>query len=187
VRTAVRSCRSFAVFGAGSVGLSALLAAGAAGCSPLVAVDPSEHRRRVATGLGATDVVDPSDGDVVESIAEITNGGSWSVVDATGVAAVAVNAFDSLAVGGTLVIVGVPPGQAILPVNITRLLGGRAIRGAIQGDAVPQDFIPRLIAMWRAGEFPFDRLITQFSFESINEALARAESGEVLKPVLVWP
>ncbi|HWQ62224.1 MAG TPA: NAD(P)-dependent alcohol dehydrogenase, partial [Negativicutes bacterium] len=59
------------------------------------------------------------------------------------------------------------------------------IRGVIEGDSVPQVFIPRLLELYRRGEFPFDRLIGFYSLEEINRAVADARSGATVKPVLV--
>jgi len=57
----------------------------------------------------------------------------------------------------------------------------------IQGNAVPQSFIPRLIELYQAGQFPFDRLIRVYNFEDINHAIADAEVGKTIKPVLCMP
>ena len=57
--------------------------------------------------------------------------------------------------------------------NIATLLaGGRKLQGILGGGAAPQVFIPRLIDFWRAGRFPFDRLISVFPFENIADAWA---------------
>ena len=64
------------------------------------------------------------------------------------------------------------------------LPGGRRTIGIIQGDAVPQLFIPKLIALYRAGKFPFDRLVKFYGFSDINKAIADAKSGDTIKPVL---
>ena len=56
--------------------------------------------------------------------------------------------------------------------------------GVIQGDAVPQRFIPKLIKLHQAGQFPFDRLVRFYSFKEINRAMADAGNGDTIKPVL---
>lgn len=61
---------------------------------------------------------------------------------------------------------------------------GRKTLGIIQGDAVPQRFIPQLIALYREGRFPFDRLIKFYDFSEINTAIADAKRGDTVKPVL---
>jgi aryl-alcohol dehydrogenase len=39
--------------------------------------------------------------------------------------------------------------------------------------------------MYRQGRFPFDRLITRYSFDDINQAIHDSETGKVIKPVVV--
>ncbi len=56
--------------------------------------------------------------------------------------------------------------------------------GVIQGDAVPQRFIPYLIELYRKGLLPFDRLVAFYDFTDINRAIADAKSGKTIKPVL---
>jgi aryl-alcohol dehydrogenase len=64
-------------------------------------------------------------------------------------------------------------------------MAGQIVGGAIEGDSVPQIFIPQLIDLWRQGRFPFDRLIRFYPFDRINEAAADSASGATLKPVLL--
>ena len=67
---------------------------------------------------------------------------------------------------------------------MSRLLLGRSVRGIIQGDSIPRVFIPKLIEMYRRGQFPFDRLVRFYDFAQINEAVADAASGDTIKPIL---
>src|SRR3546814_20694070 len=57
---------SIAIFGTGSVGRAAVMAARVAGCAAIIAVDLNPSRLELALELGATLAIDPSDGDVVE-------------------------------------------------------------------------------------------------------------------------
>jgi aryl-alcohol dehydrogenase len=57
--------------------------------------------------------------------------------------------------------------------------------GILEGDAVPQLFIPQLIQLWKQGRFPFDKLITTYPLSQINQADAAAASGTAVKPVLI--
>ena len=68
--------------------------------------------------------------------------------------------------------------------NMNALLGGRTVRGIAQGDSIPQLFIPQLIDLHQAGRFPFDRLVTFYGFDQINEAVADTRTGAAIKPVL---
>jgi aryl-alcohol dehydrogenase len=64
------------------------------------------------------------------------------------------------------------------------LQGGRTVRGVVQGDSRTREFIPRLVDLFMAGQFPLDRLITSYDFADINQAAADATSGDAIKPVL---
>ena len=65
-----------------------------------------------------------------------------------------------------------------------QLPGDRKVLSVIQGDAVPQKFIPMLIGLYQQGAFPFDRLVKYYPFRQINQAIADARRGSTIKPVL---
>jgi aryl-alcohol dehydrogenase len=58
------------------------------------------------------------------------------------------------------------------------------VRGIIEGDSVPDIFIPQLIDLYSQGRFPFDRLLTFYPFDQINQAATDSERGETIKPPL---
>jgi aryl-alcohol dehydrogenase/geraniol dehydrogenase (NAD+) len=177
---------SLAVFGGGAVGLSALLGAKAVGAGCVIVVEPNAERRELARDLGADHVIDPNGGgDVLTEIKAI--GGVHFALDSTGIPAVIGIAVESLLPMGTLGLIGVPPPDAMMPANLlSMLIRGVTIKYITEGDADPQTFIPRMIDWYRAGKFPFDRLIETFPFDKINEAATATESGRVIKPVLVF-
>ena len=63
---------------------------------------------------------------------------------------------------------------------------GETVRGVIEGDAVPQELIPRLIALYREGRLPMEKLIRTYEFEQIDAAFADAADGSAIKPVLTF-
>ncbi|HXX71651.1 MAG TPA: NAD(P)-dependent alcohol dehydrogenase, partial [Candidatus Acidoferrum sp.] len=63
---------------------------------------------------------------------------------------------------------------------------GLTIRGIVQGDSVPDTFIPRLIDLHMSGRFPFDKLVTKYPFEKINQAIEDQARGKVVKPVFTF-
>lgn len=67
---------TFAVTGAGAVGLSAVMAAHVAGAVTIIAVDVVDSRLDLARELGATHVINGKETDAVQEIREITRGGS---------------------------------------------------------------------------------------------------------------
>jgi aryl-alcohol dehydrogenase len=178
----VRPGESIVVFGVGAVGLSAVMAARVAGASTIIAVDRLESRLELAKELGATHAL-PADDDLVGAIHRITNGGAQYTLDTTGAPEVILSAINALRVTGTCGLLGVPLGEMAFNPGIIAL--GKTVTGIIEGDAVPHRTIPALIELWKQGRFPFDRLVTTFPLERINEAEQAMARGEVVKPVLV--
>jgi len=173
---------SVVIFGVGSVGLAAVMAARIAGAASIVAVDVSPQRLELAKTLGATDTVRSAD-DTATALREIQPYGFTYSFNTTHAPAVYTLATACLANEGTAGIVTRPQGEWTL--NVAQLLaGGRKLQGILGGSANPQLFLPLLIEYWRRGRFPFDRLITEFGFAQLGEAWQAAKAGEVIKPVM---
>lgn len=182
---ACRPGTSIAVFGAGSVGLSAVLAARAVGCTEIIAVDLVQRRLDIAREMGATHTIDARTENAVERIIEITGDGAQYALDCTGVPAVVRQSVECLRLTGMAGLLGVPKPGAELTLELRTLLSGRGIRGIIEGDSVPRLFIPELVALWKTGRFPFDRLIKTYRLDQIEEAIHDTETGAVVKAVLL--
>jgi aryl-alcohol dehydrogenase len=178
---------SMAVFGAGSVGLAAVIAAVIAGCSTIVAVDVKPERLALALSVGATHAIDGSREDAGQRIRELTGGlGVHCSLDTTGVPVVAAQAFGSLKKRGRAAFIAAPPAGTVYGIDAYALLNsGASVRGVIEGDAVPADFIPAMIAHYRSGRLPLEKLVSLYGFGEINEAVADVESGKAVKAVLV--
>ena len=178
--------QSLVVLGVGSVGLSAVMAARAAGAHPIIAVDLNPARLKLALALGADEAIDPSHSDPVGAVMELTATGADFVLNTTDVPQVYLQGIACLGPQGTFGFVTGP--SAPIEVNLSPiLLGGRRIQGVVQGDSEPQSFIPSLIALHRQGRFPMDRLVTAYPFEHIAEAMHASEAGDAIKPVLTFP
>ncbi len=175
---------SIAVFGAGTVGMSAVLAARVCGCTTIIAVDVNPDRLELAKELGATHTVNAAEVNPVEAIREITGGGVQFSLECVGNPRVLRQAVDSLPRLGVCGLVGVVPPGTEVALDMDLLMNGRTVRGILGGDAIPDLFIPRLVELYRQGRFPFDRLITFYPFEEINRAVKDMEAGRVVKPVL---
>lgn len=177
---------TLAVFGAGSVGLSAVMAARLVGAATIIAVDLIEARLKLATELGATHVVNAGRADAVGEIRRITGGaGTDFTFESTGVVSVLRQAIDALAPRGTCGFVGASAAGSEVAVNVTDIMtAGRRIQGIVEGDSNPDVFIPRMIEFYKQGRFPFDKLISFYPFESINDAIRDSESGKTVKPVV---
>ena len=176
---------SIVVFGAGSVGLSAVMAAVVAGCSPIIAIDIDAGRLELAHELGATQTYNGSETpELVEAIQDVSGGGVDYSLDTTSNPAAFRQAVDSLRMLGTCGLIGGMVAGTEVCIEANHLLPGRSVRGIIQGDSVPQSFIPRLVDLYMAGRFPFDRLIRIYELEEINQACADMGAGSTIKPVL---
>jgi aryl-alcohol dehydrogenase len=175
---------SLAVFGTGGVGMSAILAAALCGCGTIIAVDVKETRLKAARALGATHAINPKDADPIETIREITGLGVEYALDTTGIPEVIGQAVEALAVGGRCGLIGISSPDAHLSVPIGTMIPGRSVFGIIEGNAVPDIFIPQMVELYKQGRFPFDRMITFYDLAQINEAVEDAQSGHTLKAVL---
>lgn len=178
---------SIVVTGTGAVGLSAIMAAQIAGATTIIAVDVLDQRLEFATKLGATHTINGATEDVVVKVFEITGGlGAAYAVDTTAVPAVVANAILSTRFGATIALLGVAKPDAVMPLQLVSG-AGKALVGGIEGDSVPQVFIPELLALYKAGRFPFDQLISTYAFGDIEKAIADTQSGAAVKAVLTMP
>jgi aryl-alcohol dehydrogenase len=175
---------SIAVFGVGPVGMSAVLAAVVCGCTTIIAVDINPDRLKMAKELGATHTVNAGEVNPVEAIRDITGGGAEFSLECVGNPKVLRQAVDVLPRLGVCGLIGVVPPGTEVALDMDLLMNGRTVKGILGGDAIPELFIPKLIELYSQGRFPFDRLITYYPFEDINQAVEDMEKGRVIKPVL---
>lgn len=182
----VSAGQSIAIFGTGSVGLSAVMAARLTGAERIIAVDVVASRLEMAKELGATDTINATDGDAGKKIREFTTWGVNYTLNTTNVPEIYTQAVACLAQQGVAAFVA-PPRGAWVPDMFQLLSGGKSVRGILGGDSMPSLFIPMLIDYYRQGRFPFDRLIKFYPFEKIAQAFEDAESGRAIKPVLRMP
>ncbi|MBW2067161.1 MAG: NAD(P)-dependent alcohol dehydrogenase [Deltaproteobacteria bacterium] len=175
---------SIAIFGSGSVGLSAVMAAKIAGCREIIAIDLFESRLQLASDLGATHVINPQKENVVDRIRGITGSGVDFAFDNTGNGEVIQEAFACLGRKGQCAIAA---GFGVeLKLSAFEILLGKRIQGVTEGESIPRLFIPQMIELYRQGRFPFDRLIKTYGFRDVNKAIEASKSGEVVKPVLTF-
>jgi aryl-alcohol dehydrogenase len=176
---------SIAIYGTGAVGMSAIMAAAAVGCTTIIGVDLNTERLEMARGFGATHVIDAGKADTAAEIASITGGlGVNYAIETTGSPKVLRQAVDSLALLGVCGLIGGSRLGTEVTLDMNNVLFGRTLRGIVEGDSNPDVFIPQLLDLHRTGRFPFDKLIQFYPIEKINEACEDSHRGKVLKPVL---
>lgn len=177
---------SIAVFGVGAVGMAAVMAAKLAGCSNIIAVDVRDERLALAREIGATHTIDGRAPELAKAVAALGRGrGVDHSLDTTGVPDVVTASIACLRQRGSSAQVAAAPRGARFAAEANVLVGGGlTMRGVIEGDAVPQLFLPQLVEFFRQGRLPIDQIVSFYPFEQINRAVEDMESGATVKPVL---
>jgi len=183
---ALGSSHSIFVVGAGTVGLSAIMAAKVAGVYPRIISDLVPERLELAREVGASHVLDARTGDVVQQVRKIAPHGVTHALETAVSMAALEQAIECLAQGGKVGIVSAPPAGVKFPFS-TRGIFERvaSLWGIIQGSAVSAEFIPRLVKLVESGALPVDKIVSAYDFEDINRALVDVKSGRAVKAVLV--
>ncbi len=181
----VRAGLPIAIFGAGTVGMAAIMAAKIAGANPIIAVDVNDQRLSMAKELGATHTFNGKTDDAFAKIRELCPQGLAYAFDTTGINSLIQQAWGLLAPRGICGMVGASDPADNVTFNEAEFMGGgRRVMGILGGDSDVGPFLCELIEHHLAGRFPYERLIGYFPFDQINEAFEASESGKVVKPVL---
>jgi S-(hydroxymethyl)glutathione dehydrogenase/alcohol dehydrogenase len=179
---------SVAVVGCGGVGLAAVQGARLAGAYPIIGIDPVPAKRQQAVGFGATAVVDPAAGDVVEQVRALSGGrGVDFAFEVAGLPATITQTFEMTRRGGTAVIVGQAAAGASVtfPAQALRS-GGRTLVGCTFGSVQPRRDYQRFADLAAAGRLDLASLVShRIALTDINDAFAAMERGDVLRSVIV--
>ena len=178
--------QSIAVFGTGGVGLCSVAAAAIAELTPVIAVDVSASRLKIARELGATHCVDATRTDPVEEVTRICPGGADFAVEASGRPEVMVQALQSVRnQGGAAVIVGNAHHGEHIPLDPRELNHGKRLLGTWGGDNQPDRDFPRYCELISTGRLSLDPLVTRtYELSEINQALDDLEGRRVPRPVI---
>lgn len=126
---------TLAVVGAGLIGLLLIQILRASAAGRIIALDPDPARRETARSLGADQVFDPADRDLLAKIQELTQGrGVDRVFEAVGAAAPIQTAIALVRKGGSVTLIGNVSPKIELPLQMVvsrqiSLLGSCAIAG----------------------------------------------------------
>ena len=183
----VRPGDTVAVIGCGGIGLCAVNGAAIAGAGRIIAIDRVASKLALARVFGATDVIDASQGDVVEKVLELTGGGVHHSFEAIGLKQTAEQAFRMLRRGGTANIIGMIAPGVHLELHGRDFLGEKRIQGSLMGsNQFPVD-MPRLVDFYMHGKLKLDELISQrIALGQVNDALAELRRGELARSVIVF-
>ncbi len=184
---AVRRGQSVAVIGCGGVGNAAIAGARLAGAGTIIAVDVDATKLQWAQGLGATHLVNATDGDVVEAIQALTGGnGADVVIDAVGRPETYKQAFYARDLAGTVVLVGVPTPDSMLELPLIDVFGrGGSLKSSWYGDCLPSRDFPMLIDLYLQGRFDLDAFVSErIGLGDVEAAFDKMQRGEVLRSVV---
>ncbi|KIW50505.1 hypothetical protein PV05_09309 [Exophiala xenobiotica] len=178
------------VTGIGAVGLGAIAAAKVLGCKEIIAVDRIAARLNVAKEFGATKVLDTSSPNtsLVEDVRKLVDDQRISVViETTGVPAVVLSALKAMGWHSKLIQIGIPPPGAELNIDFLEFFAAnKVIECHCLGDESPKTMIPKMLAWWRDGKLPVEKIVKFYPAKDALEAAHGMESGTVIKPVLIW-
>jgi aryl-alcohol dehydrogenase len=181
-----RAGDSLVVFGAGAVGLAAVMAGALLPLRHLIVVDVQDSRLELAGRLGATEVVNSRDTDAVAALRDLTGGGPECALESSGVPAVLQQAVRSVAIGGTVGVVGVPPFGVTAALDVADLVNdSKRIVGIVEGASNPPVFLPRLAELVASGALPVGALVTTFPLADAERAAEAMKTGAAIKPVLL--
>ena len=170
-----------------AVGISVIQGSRVAGASRIIAVDPVELKRKTALKLGATDSVDPGDGDPVAQVQALTSGrGADYTFEVIGLPETITQAFNMARQGGTCVAVGVPRfDQEVHIPSMPLILGEKKLMGTVYGSAQVRRDFPRLISLVEQGKLDIGDMVSRtIKLDEINDALTAMQKGEVIRSVI---
>jgi S-(hydroxymethyl)glutathione dehydrogenase/alcohol dehydrogenase len=176
-----------AVVGCGGVGQAVIQGASIAGAARVIAIDPVALKRETALKLGATDAVDPADGDPLGQVQALTGGrGADYTFEVIGTPETIAQAFHMARSGGTCVAVGVPrfDQDVVLP-SMPLILGEKSLLGCVYGSAQVRRDFPRLISLVEQGKLDIGDMVSRtIKLDEINDALQAMQNGEVIRSVI---
>jgi S-(hydroxymethyl)glutathione dehydrogenase/alcohol dehydrogenase len=178
--------QSVAVFGVGRIGLSAVMGAVVAGCTPVIAVDINEDKLTIAARVGATHTFGP-DG-AFEKIQQVCRGGVDVAIEASGRPELMTTALRSVRQqGGAAVVVGNARHGEQMLIDPKELNLGKRLLGTWGGDNAPDRDFARYCQLLRSGRISLASIpATRYPLERANQALLDLESGAAVRPVIAF-
>jgi S-(hydroxymethyl)mycothiol dehydrogenase len=182
-----------AIIGLGGIGLGALQGAVIVGATRVIAVDVVPAKLEWATRFGATDVVDAREGDPVEAVHSLTDGGVDFAFEAVGRPECVGQAVAMLSYAGTAVAIGVPP----IPSQVTIDWNGgptaayphkTSLLISDGGDPIPSEDFPEMARWYLEGRLDLDAMVTHelpFTEDALAESFRSMLAGEVIRSVVI--
>jgi S-(hydroxymethyl)mycothiol dehydrogenase len=180
---------SVAVIGCGGVGNAAIAGATLAGATTIIGIDVDPGKLQWATDFGATHTVNARESDVVETVRSYTGGfGADVVIDAVGHPETWRQAFFARDLAGTVVLVGVPTPDLMVPeIPLLEIFGrGGSLKSSWYGDCLPERDFPMLVDLHLQGRLPLEKFVSEtITVDDVETAFEKMERGEVLRSVML--
>jgi S-(hydroxymethyl)glutathione dehydrogenase/alcohol dehydrogenase len=177
-----------AVIGCGGVGQSVIQGARIAGASRIFAIDPVELKRKTAETLGATDLIDPADGDPIAQVKALTAGrGADYAFEVIGLPDTILQAYNTARRGGTVVIVGMSRMEAQVTFPAMALFyDEKRTLGCMYGSAQVRRDFPRFVSLIETGRLDVGSMVSRrIKLDEVNDAFRAMQAGEVIRSVIV--
>ncbi|MCG8528050.1 MAG: zinc-binding dehydrogenase, partial [Opitutales bacterium] len=176
---------SFVIFGAGGIGMGAILGAKLAGAYPIIAVDLFDHKLEIAKKIGAHFIVNANDPHHVEQIENILNGKADVVAEGTGNPTVIEKCYSLTNPQGRTVLYGVMSHDKRVSIHTLPLHFGKVLTGSVGGSSLPTVEIPRYVKMFQNNIFEVNDFVSHTGqLDEVNELITKMRSGEVLHAML---
>ena len=178
------------VFGLGGIGLNVIQGAKMVGASKIIGVDINPDKRQMAEDYGMTDFVNPKEieGDIVEYLVEITDGGADYSFECIGNVKVMRQALECCHKGwGVCTVIGVAGAGEEISTRPFQLVTGRVWKGSAFGGARGRTDVPKIVDWYMEGKINIDNLITHtMPIEQINDAFDLMHKGESIRSVVTF-
>jgi S-(hydroxymethyl)glutathione dehydrogenase/alcohol dehydrogenase len=184
----VRPGESVVVVGLGGVGLSAIAGARLSGAGPIIAVDVSAEKEKIATAAGATHFIVANDKQS-KQIRALTGGrGADHAFECVGRAATIRAAWGCTRRGGQVTVVGVGRLDDQVDLNALEIYHfARTIAVSVYGSGDADRDLPWLAEQINLGLLDLEPLVShRIGLDGIGEAFRRMESGVGARSLLVF-
>ncbi|HAK50951.1 MAG TPA: alcohol dehydrogenase [Gammaproteobacteria bacterium] len=174
------------VIGCGGVGLAAINGAAIAGAGRIIAIDRVDAKLELAEIMGATDIINGGETDVVAAVRELTHGGCHYSFEAIGLKETAEQAFRMLRRGGTATVIGMIPVGTMVEIHGADLIDQKKLQGSNMGSNRFRVDMPRFVDFYLNGKLHLDEMISKhIKLEDINEAFEALKTGQEARHVIM--
>ncbi|ALI56689.1 S-(hydroxymethyl)glutathione dehydrogenase/class III alcohol dehydrogenase [Celeribacter marinus] len=178
------------VFGLGGIGLNVLQGARMVGADKIIGVDLNNDKKAWGERFGMTHFVNPSeiDGDIVEHLVALTDGGADYTFDCTGNTTVMRQALEACHRGwGVSTVIGVAEAGKEISTRPFQLVTGRVWQGTAFGGAKGRTDVPKIVDWYMNGKIEIDPMITHvLTLDEINKGFDLMHAGESIRSVVVF-